>query len=104
MFERLKMRKRISDLEEQMTKLARAVAERDLDWTELRARCKRLLDRTEKAAKRAEAGVELEEPQSTAAEGMVTQGNGHPLSPSQQRLQQQILRTRAARAADRRPE
>jgi chromosome segregation ATPase len=40
--------KRLRELEEEILKLKRAIADRDLDWDEMRARCKRLLDRTEK--------------------------------------------------------
>lgn len=40
--------RRLRELEEELEKLKKAVATRDLDWEEMRARCKRLLDRTEK--------------------------------------------------------
>jgi len=40
--------RRLRELEEEVLKLKRAIADRDLDWDEMRARCKRLLDRTEK--------------------------------------------------------
>lgn len=40
---------RIDALDEQFTKLKRLVEARELDWEEMRVRCKRLLDRTEKA-------------------------------------------------------
>src|SRR6267143_1863497 len=48
----LKANRRLSELEEELSKLKRIVEERDLDWQDMRARCRRLLDRTEKAADR----------------------------------------------------
>ena len=38
----------VRELREEVAQLKRTVADRDLDWTEMRARCKRLLDRSEK--------------------------------------------------------
>jgi hypothetical protein len=94
MFGWIRTAKRVSELEEQMTKLARIVSDRDLDWTEMRARCKRLLDRTEKAANRVEAGVESEEGTLTQGTGEGTTGNGRTLTPAQAILQQKILSRR----------
>lgn len=44
--------RRVRQLEEEVESLQRLVKARDLDWDDMRARCKRLLDRTEKAASR----------------------------------------------------
>lgn len=79
-----------------MTKLTRLVESRDLDWADMRARCKRLLDRAEKAAARAEQGVDSEQHLSTAplgGEGAAA-GNGSALTPAQAILQQKILSRR----------
>jgi hypothetical protein len=90
-----KLAKRVSELEDQMAKLARIVSDRDLDWTEMRARCKRLLDRTEKAANRVEAGVESGSEGSSGTEGEAVQTrNGHSLTPAQAILQQKIISRR----------
>ena len=98
MFRWFRIATRLTELENEMLKLTRVVGDRDLDWTEMRARCKRLLDRTEKAARfveRKEAEVESEEPQ-TAAEGEVSaRVDGHFLTPHQRQVQQIILRRRA---------
>lgn len=98
MFDSLKLRKRVLELEEEMLKLTRIIQSHDLEWSDMRARCKRLLDRTEKAAKRMETE---EEPELSAAPEVEVAGeSGSPallLSPAQQRLQQQILRQRQAR-------
>lgn len=94
MFDGLKTRKQVRELEEEMLKLTRIVEAHDLEWTDMRARCKRLLDRTEKAAKRLETDVESETSGDIPQNG---EGEGLPalsLSPSQQRLNQQILRQR----------
>jgi hypothetical protein len=91
----LKLAKRVSELEDQMLKLARVVSDRDLDWTDMRARCKRLLDRTEKAAARMESGVESGQEQglSGQSEGL-TGANGRTLTPAQAILQTKILSRR----------
>jgi hypothetical protein len=94
MFRWFRLAKRVSDLEEQMTKLARIVGDRDLDWTDMRARCKRLLDRTEKAAARMESGVESETEHSHGTGEGVTGANGNALTPAQAILQQKILSRR----------
>ena len=48
-FQSFRTNRRLSDVEEELAKLKKEMADRDLDWSEMRARCKRLLDRTEKA-------------------------------------------------------
>lgn len=87
--------KRLKALEEEMLKLTRIVESRDLDWQDMRARVKRLLDRTEKAAARAEQGVDSEHthPVGMGGEGAAA-GNGSALTPAQAILQQKILSRR----------
>jgi len=92
MFRWFQLAKRVSELEEQMLKLTRIVEDKDLDWADMRARCKRLLDRTDKAAKRV---VESEESVESNAGGEQERTDGHLLTPRQRTLQQQILRRRA---------
>jgi hypothetical protein len=95
MFRWFKLAKRVSELEDEMAKLARIVSDRDMDWTEMRARCKRLLDRTEKAAKRVDPGVESEPGTLTGTPGEGDAGaNGFTLTPAQQLLQRKILSRR----------
>ncbi|SRR6266849_9888342 len=89
--------KRISQLEEGLLKLISRMDECELDWVEARARCKRLLDRTEKAARvvdRAEAVVESNEAGNNGEMAEVPTIGGH-LSPHQKQVQQKILRRRA---------
>lgn len=84
--------RRVSELEERLEKLERALADKDLDWVDMRARCKRLLDRTEKAAQRVSTGSTQDAepiPQQDSGNG------GRVLSPHQMEVQQQILRRRA---------
>jgi len=85
--------RRLSALEEEILKLTRVVQSRDLDWEDMRARCKRLLDRTEKAAKRV-----VDSESDTPAEGLAVpeqaSNGGGLLSPRQKALQQSILHRR----------
>lgn len=92
----LDQRKRIKELEDVVTKLNSRMDECELDWVEMRARCKRLLDRTEKAQRyvdQAEAVVDSNQE--------VPQGNGGVAGPTgrlsdhQKQIQQQILKRRA---------
>lgn len=83
-FEGLKSLKRLKELEEEMLRLTRIVEARDLDWQDMRARCKRLLDRTEKAAARASVPEEATGDPSDAANVF------DHLTPSQRRLQEQV--------------
>jgi len=96
-FDTLKLAKRVAELEDVVTKLERAWQERDLDWIELRARCRRLLDRTEKAAARVASGEQvIESEQAISANGgESSQHTGRALSPHQLQVQQQILKRRA---------
>lgn len=86
--------RRLKALEEQVASLKRAVEERDFDWVEMRSRCKRLLDRTEKAAKRVDESVESEGPQPQNGGGTLPHV-GHALTPRQMEIQQQVLKRRA---------
>jgi hypothetical protein len=97
LFAWVNQQKRLNDLEEQVRKLVRIVEARDLDWVDMRARCKRLLDRTEKAQRALNPGVESDE-------AVPTQGNGGGgviatthglLTDRQKNIQQQILKRRA---------
>jgi hypothetical protein len=91
--------KRATDLQElwdAIRTLTRTLESKDLDWADMRARCRRLLDRTEKAASR----VQSDEPVTTAPDGeengvQISLGS-HPgrLTDRQKQIQQQILRRR----------
>jgi len=72
------------------------VEERDLDWVDMRSRCKRLLDRTEKAARalHPEAVVESESTEATAGNGVGSTSHGRLLTPHQLEIQQLILKRR----------
>jgi hypothetical protein len=93
----LNAQKRVKVLEDVVTKLNSRMDECELDWVEMRARCKRLLDRTEKAARvidQAEAVVESSEEVPQANNGGATALGGR-LSDHQKQIQQQILKRRA---------
>jgi hypothetical protein len=93
-FRFLKAERRLTELEEALAKLQREFEERDMDWVELRARCRRLLDRTEKAAARVDAKNSVEslvEPNGEAATPELPFGG---LTSHQKQIQQQILRRR----------
>src|ERR1700716_2849719 len=93
----LNQQKRIAELESVVTKLNSRMDECELDWVEMRARCKRLLDRTEKAARRiyqGEAEVESEPTEGPQANGGGASHTGR-LSDHQKLIQQQILKRRA---------
>jgi hypothetical protein len=80
-----------------MAKLARAVQERELDWVEMRARCKRLLDRTEKAAKAAETAAQETNGQFTETGGNAAPGGSGGLAhltPAQAIMQAKIMSRR----------
>lgn len=87
--------KRLKELESEMLKLTRIVESRDLDWQDMRARCKRLLDRAEKAQRAVEHTVESDEVENPAIpDGGEAPKSSFTLTPSQVRLQQQILKMR----------
>lgn len=84
-------RKRLRALEEQVSTLERLVKDRDLDWDEMRARCKRLLDRTEhqyRALKEAEEQSELPLDEQSVPSTITLDGNNIPVvSPAGERLE-----------------
>jgi chromosome segregation ATPase len=92
----LKVKSRLSELEEELSKLKRIVEERDLDWQDMRARCRRLLDRTEKAADRISPdpngndAPEVIETGDTGLAGLVH----HALTPRQRAVQAAVLKQR----------
>src|SRR5260370_27809319 len=90
----LNQQRRINDLEEQMLKLTRIVGDKDLDWLDMRARCKRLLDRTEKAAARVQSAEVADQPVDEAEAG-TTIGSPGRLTDRQKQIQQPVLRRRA---------
>jgi hypothetical protein len=95
LFDWLNHAKRLSELEDSMLKLTRIVQDKDLDWGDMRARCKRLLDRTEKAAARVQSGeVQPETPNGETVANATIGGMGR-LSDHQRQIQQQILKRRA---------
>jgi hypothetical protein len=98
MFRFFKAESRLTKLEEALAKLEREFEERDMDWVELRARCRRLLDRTEKAAARVDAKDGVDSPVSEAANGEDAGVPHGALSPHQKQIQQQILRRRGGLA------
>jgi len=84
------------ELWEELTKLKRTVESRDLDWADMRARCKRLLDRTEKAAAaltNPEQPEENQDPITTNGGGMADLVH-HALTPRQRAIQAQVLKQR----------
>ena len=93
----LNQQKRIAQLEEGLLKLISRMDECEMDWVEARARCKRLLDRTEKAARvvdQAEAVVDSNHSEVPQGNGGATALGGR-LSDHQKQVQQQILKRRA---------
>jgi hypothetical protein len=96
LFDWLNHAKRIRELEDTVTKLWSLVEKKDMDWADLRARCKRLLDRDEKSVRRLnqEAVVSSEEPSIEDGEASSTAMGGR-LSAHQKEIQQKILRRRA---------
>lgn len=96
MFGHKGVKERLRELEERVANLKRLVESRDLDWVDMRSRCKRLLDRTEKAAARiAEDVVESPSDQSTHTNGEAAVMHGRSLSAHQIEVQQSILKRRA---------
>jgi hypothetical protein len=91
----LDQQKRLNDLEEQVRKLVRIVEARDLDWVDMRARCKRLLDRTEKAQRALNPAVDSEDADANNGSGGVIATNRGLLTDRQKLIQQQILKRRA---------
>jgi hypothetical protein len=92
--------KAIKELREEVAKLKRMIEERDLDWIDMRSRCKRLLDRTEKAAHSMRTPEPSEEPAPENGAGLNTvAAPGRLLTPHQIEIQQQILRRRAGGGA-----
>jgi hypothetical protein len=91
-----KANRRLSEMEEELATLKRLVEARDLDWQDMRARCRRLLDRTEKAAERiseesnGHEGTEVAETNDTGLAGLVH----HALTPRQRAVQAMVLKQR----------
>lgn len=87
--------RRLSELEDMMLRLSKLMDDRDLDWQDMRARCKRLLDRTEKAARRVVESENAEPVVQTEGGNGTEMTASALLSPKQRLIQQQILRRRA---------
>lgn len=85
--------RRLKALEDTVAKLRRDLDDRDLDWVDMRSRCKRLLDRTEKAARLLRAD---EDPAAVAAapNGDPQQHGGRFLTPKQMEIQQAVMKRR----------
>jgi len=83
----------VEKLSDRQTKLERDFQTMELNWLDMRARCKRLLDRTEKAADRMEQA-----PGGDAPVGATPVFPGTALSPRARMIQQQILEARARKA------
>jgi hypothetical protein len=96
LFSWLRLEKRLTELEETVAKVWRLVESKDMDWADLRARCKRLLDRDEKAVRllNQNAVVDSPEPSNTNGEG-TSATTGRALTPRQLQVQQIILKRRA---------
>jgi C4-type Zn-finger protein len=91
----LNQARRISELEGVVTKLNSRMDECELDWVEMRARCKRLLDRTEKAARRVDEGETVVESDAAGNNGETSVvGYAGRLSDHQREIQQKILKRR----------
>jgi hypothetical protein len=96
LFDWLNHAKRISELEDVCAHLSHRMDEEELKYVELRARTKRLLDRTEKAARAVDLKDSIEPEGPTGDMPGIQQGvNGRSLSDHQRQIQQQILRRRA---------
>jgi hypothetical protein len=92
--------KAVKELKEEVAKLKRMIEERDLDWIDMRSRCKRLLDRTEKAAHSMRTAEPSEEPEGKEnGAGLTVAAPGRLLTPHQLEIQQKILRRRAGGGA-----
>jgi chromosome segregation ATPase len=95
MFRFFKAEKRLQEVEERLEKIERELEVKDMDWLEVRARCRRLLDRTEKAARKL---PDNEDPNiSTHNDGADESGGGSVgtgLTARQRAIQQTILRRR----------
>lgn len=94
MFKWFKLAKRVQELEDTCLRLTRIIESHDLEWADMRARCKRLLDRTEKAARRLDSGIDSENGTLTRQGEGATGANGNSLTPAQAILQQKILSRR----------
>jgi hypothetical protein len=93
LFDWLNHAKRISELEDVSAHLSHRMDEEELKYVELRARCKRLLDRTEKAARAVDSAEPTEANGETVTE--TVPGPMGRLSEHQREIQQKILRRRA---------
>jgi hypothetical protein len=92
LFDWLNHAKRISELEDVCAHLSHRMDEEELKYLELRARTKRLLDRTEKAQARVESTEPTEANGETAA--VTVPGPLGRLSEQQRQIQLQILKRR----------
>jgi hypothetical protein len=93
LFDWLNHHKRLKELEDVVTHIAHRMDEEELKYVELRARTKRMLDRTEKAQARVDSKDSIEN-----GETVVPVDNPGPLgrlSDHQRLIQQAILKRRA---------
>jgi hypothetical protein len=93
LFDWLKFAKRVSELEDVSAHLSHRMDEEELKYVELRARCKRLLDRTEKAARVVDSAETTEHNGETVE--VTNPGPLGRLSDHQREIQQKILKRRA---------
>jgi hypothetical protein len=93
LFDWLNHAKRISELEDVCAHLSHRMDEEELKYVELRARTKRMLDRTEKAQARVDSKDSIEANGETVTP-IVPDPMGR-LSDHQREIQQKILRRRA---------
>jgi len=95
-FWRKKESQSIQELWEAIKTITREVERKDMDWADMRARCRRMLDRADKAAARAEQAQPVVPSEDPQANGEGTSGTtGRVLSAHQIEIQQKILRRRA---------
>jgi hypothetical protein len=96
LFSWFRFEKRLNELEETVAKVWRLVESKDMDWADLRARCKRLLDRDEKSVRllNQNAVVDSQEPTNGGGEGRLAV-TGRALTAHQIEVQQHILKRRA---------
>jgi hypothetical protein len=93
LFDWLNHHKRLKELEDVVTHIAHRMDEEELKYVELRARTKRMLDRTEKAQARVDSKDSIEANGETVE--VTNPGPLGRLSDHQRQVQQLILKRRA---------
>jgi hypothetical protein len=97
MFDSFRVKRRVSDLEEEVSKLKRKFAELELDWNNTYDKMRSMMGRIAKRADVVDNAARTERPESEGVdrEGLTTSPLWSKLTARQKQIQMQVLNRRA---------